>query len=63
MVFDRMGNLYAGGEFKDGETVNYLVKWDSKEWSKAGGMNGNVFAMIVDRFDNLYAGGSLPCRW
>jgi hypothetical protein len=68
LVFDKKGNLYAGGDFDTAGTVlaNNIAKWDGNAWSALGcgiehvvdldGQTG-VFSLAVDKNDNLYVGG------
>lgn len=60
LVFDKKGDLYAGGNFTNagGVTVNYIAKWDGSKWSSLGkGLDGFVKALAVDESGNIYAGG------
>jgi hypothetical protein len=61
LIFDRSGNLYAGGNFRiaGGDSANYIAKWDGNLWTALGsGMNGVVVALAFDSVSrDLYAGG------
>lgn len=61
MVFDKFGNLYAGGSINSagGQAVNAIAEWNGTNWSPLGlGVNGFVNSLAADGFGNLYAGGS-----
>lgn len=59
LVFDRSGNLYAGGNFTQmggiANTAN-LAKWNGSAWSSVGVVNGQVLSLAADG-NNIYAGG------
>lgn len=64
IIFDKDGNLYAGGEFDSNGTdtvaLNYVAKRanGSSLWSAVGaGFNNEVNALVCDDSGNLYAGG------
>jgi hypothetical protein len=60
LAFDSNGNLYAGGWFTmaGGTPANNIAKWNGSTWSALGtGMNGTVYAIVVDGA-NLYAAGA-----
>jgi hypothetical protein len=53
-------DVYAGGQFwsADGNTVNFIAKWNGSTWTALGsGMNHYVYALAVSGND-LYVGGS-----
>jgi len=58
---DRAGNVYAGGDFSNGNSGNYhyyVAKWNGTNWSQIGSsFNGQIYALCTDRAGNVYAGG------
>jgi len=60
LVFDRFGNLYAGGAIysADEQAVNSIAQWNGTNWSPLGsGLNGDVKSLALDGLGNLYVGG------
>jgi trimeric autotransporter adhesin len=61
LVFDAMGDLFAGGSFTTagGVVANRIAKWDGTNWSALGtGMDGSVLTLAFSGSGDLYAGGS-----
>jgi carbohydrate binding protein with CBM4/9 domain len=63
LVFDRSGNLYAGGTFTDagGSGADNFAKWNGAAWSVLGSataINSGVTALAADPAGNIYLGGS-----
>jgi len=61
LITDNTNNVvYAGGAFTtaDGQTVNYISKWNGTTWSAVGaGFNNTVWALTFYN-NELYAGGA-----
>jgi hypothetical protein len=62
VVFDKQGNLYAGGWFTqlgDGTPMKYISKWNGTSWIQVGGglIGSGVYTMEIDQYDNLIVGG------
>ena len=36
---DTSGNIYAGGDFYNSSTNQYVAKWDGTAWSELGSLN------------------------
>lgn len=56
IVADSKSNIYANGDYTDGNGMRYIGKWNGQNWSKIGVTNNLGINLIVDPFDNLYAG-------
>jgi len=74
IVFDKKGNMYVAGEFKDSITASlYVAKWDGKVWSKLPGSINPSFggcglpvicSLAIDSADNIYAtAGTNIAKW
>ncbi|TAK67739.1 MAG: hypothetical protein EPO24_00105, partial [Bacteroidetes bacterium] len=60
MVFDSVGNLYIGGQFRfaGNVEVNNIAKWNGHEWSALGkGVGGTVNTILPLGGDTLLVGG------
>ena len=68
MVFDSSGVLYVTGDFKIGESIYDVAKWDGTSWSAVGPDNtfesigaGTAYkgrSIAVDSQDNIYVAGA-----
>jgi uncharacterized repeat protein (TIGR02543 family) len=61
LIFDKSGNLYAGGSFTSagGVAAKNIAVWNGSSWSAVGnGLDGSVLALTFDNSGNLYASGS-----
>jgi hypothetical protein len=55
------GDIYLGGSFTsaDGVVVSHVARWDGVKWRSLGeGLDGFVFALVVDAAGYVYAGGT-----
>jgi hypothetical protein len=60
LLFDKAGNLYAGGWFDTigGIAAHRIAMWDGAAWTPlGGGTNKNVNALAMDSTGVLYTGG------
>ena len=64
LVFGLDGSLYASGRFTTagGVSANYIARWDGTSWHPlgtgiAGGIDPDVFALVIGPNGSLYAGG------
>ncbi len=60
IIYDSVGNLYAGGNFGTAGSVvcNNIAKWDGVDWGSLGnGLNDAVRDIVIDPAGNLYALG------
>ena len=59
MLTDSSDNLYAcGGQFVNGDSSCYLIKWNGSVWNQCGGKNNNapsyIRTMCIDKDNNIY---------
>jgi len=59
---DARGNVYAAGNFTNGNGYEFVAKWDGTAWSELGGTNTSTFnywinSISTDANGNVYAGG------
>ena len=58
------GDMYAGGNARNGSGISCVAKWNGTVWSSVGsGLfdntgSGNVIALVVGNNGNVYAGGN-----
>ncbi len=63
LTTDKLGNVYAAGDFTDSNYREYVAKWDGVNWTKLGtGVNslnawGQINIITTDKFGNVYAAG------
>ncbi|MBY0426582.1 MAG: hypothetical protein K2Q22_13155, partial [Cytophagales bacterium] len=70
LALDTFNNVYAAGDFTDGNGVNYVAKWNGTNWVELGPNGINAWAsatirsIVVDNIGNVYAGGDfLNSNW
>ena len=65
---DKIGNIYAGGQFYNSSGKYYVAKYDGVSWSELGGLNslaatGKYISLMnqiaIDHSDNVYLAGNL----
>lgn len=49
--------LYAGGEFKQADRINYMAKWNGSAWSVFGEKTNDAVESFAMLKDDLYVGG------
>ncbi len=62
LTTDAGGNVYAAGDFKNGNGNNYVAKWNGSSWQELGGTNSSTFNhtiyhLTTDAGGHVYAGG------
>jgi hypothetical protein len=69
LMFDNIGNLYAGGSIKNSNGKNYIAKWNGVGWDELGSgfsdLNDNtglILTLAIDASNNVYAAGSFQNR-
>lgn len=61
---DKNGNIYAAGEFTNGQSRSYLVKFDGSKWDELKSTGQVLFAkdkintIGIDNNNNIYVGGN-----
>ena len=64
IAVDVSGNIYAAGEFKDGNSKYYISKWNGTSWSELGtgsnSLNANAYIhnIVTDPSGYIYATGA-----
>jgi hypothetical protein len=65
ICFDKQGNLYAVGAFRNASKIYYVAKWDGNSWIELGGNNAlqnnysHLTTLISDNSGNIYTAGGL----
>ena len=59
---DAAGNVYAAGDFTNGNGKYYVAKYDGTSWTELGGANslaanGVIYSICSDASGNIYAAG------
>jgi hypothetical protein len=56
---DKIGNVYAGGDFTNSSGKQYVAKWNGNSWIELSGLNANAEIMTIceDKLGNIIAAG------
>ncbi|MEI6509229.1 MAG: T9SS type A sorting domain-containing protein [Bacteroidota bacterium] len=61
---DRLGNIYAAGNFFDSLGYYYVAKWNGTAWTELGedtnalAANNYIYSIVTDTENNIYAAGN-----